>query len=145
VNLQEQIYRIQGMMGVNQSPFDGIDEKLVDIFNKIEGDYGKPLKIKSTKRDKKTNISSGGAKNSAHLRGKAIDITFDSPNREGIKKLITLATKYGILGIGVYRDAQDLHLDIDETLGKRAWGPDYTINSIPNWAKKEISEHLKSK
>jgi uncharacterized protein YcbK (DUF882 family) len=145
MNLQEQIYRIHEMMGLDQSPFDGIDKKLVDIFNKIQSEYGKPLKIKSTKRDKKTNKSSGGARNSAHLRGKAIDIKFDSPDREGIKKLITLATKYGILGIGVYRDAEDLHLDIDETLGKRAWGPDYTINSVPSWAKKEILQHLKSK
>ena len=144
MNLQENIQRIQEVMGVNPSPFDGIDKKLVDIFNKIQNDYGKPLKIESKKRDKKTNDAKGGAKNSAHLRGKAIDIKFDYPDREGIKKLITLATKHGILGIGVYRDAQDLHLDIDETLGKRAWGPNYSFNSIPSWAKKEILQHIKS-
>ena len=142
MNLQENIQRIKEVMEINKTPFDGIDKKLVSIFNKIQSEYGKPLKIKSTARDKKTNAAVGGAKNSAHLRGKAIDIKFDTPDREGIKKLITLATKYGILGIGVYRDAQDLHLDIDETLGRRAWGPNYSITSIPSWAKKEIQQHL---
>jgi uncharacterized protein YcbK (DUF882 family) len=142
MNLQEQIYRIQEVMEISPSSFDRVDKKLVDIFNKIQSEYGKSLKIKSTKRDKKTNTAAGGANNSAHLRGKAIDIIFDSPDREGIKKLITLATKYGILGIGVYEDAQDLHIDIDETLGRRAWGSNYHNSSIPSWAKKEISQHL---
>ena len=148
MNLQEQILRIQEMMFINEDNvndrFYKLDSKLVEIFKKIEKDYGETLTIKSGFRDKETNEKMGGASNSAHLRGLAIDIKFNTPNREGIKKLITLATKHGILGIGVYRDAKDLHIDIDESLGRRSWGPDYSPNTIPQWAKNEVSKHLKN-
>jgi uncharacterized protein YcbK (DUF882 family) len=123
----------------------GVDPKLVAIFRKIEKEYGSPLPLKYGTRDKKTNDAANGAQNSAHLRGKAIDIKFPSPNKEAIKKLITLATKHGVLGLGVYRDGEDLHLDIDETLGRRAWGPTYKSDSIPDWARTEVSLHLNKK
>jgi uncharacterized protein YcbK (DUF882 family) len=149
MKLQEDIKRIKEVMGIinegSNNMMSGVDSKLVSIFNNIEKEFGSPLPIKSGARDKNTNAAAGGAKNSAHLRGKAIDIKFNTPNKPAIKKLITLATKYGILGVGVYRDGEDLHLDIDETLGRRAWGPTYSSDSIPDWARTEVNLHLNKK
>ena len=78
----------------DKSIFNKVDTALVSIFYKIQNDYGKPLKIKWGYRDPVTNRGAGGARNSAHIYGKALDIKLDVPNRESIKKLIILATKY---------------------------------------------------
>lgn len=151
MNLNENISRLKELMGlitevdIKSNALEGVDPKLVSIFKKIENEFGSPLQIKFGYRDPKQNISAGGASKSAHLTGKALDIKFDSPNREGIKRLISLASKHGVLGIGVYRDAEDIHIDIDETKGRRAWGPSYSSDSIPTWAKAEIDQHLKKK
>ena len=126
----------------DKSIFNKVDTALVSIFYKIQNDYGKPLKIKWGYRDPVTNRSAGGARNSAHIYGKALDIKLDVPNRESIKKLIILATKYNVLGLGVYSDATTLHIDIDEKKGRRVWGSSYGSNSIPKWAYNEINAHL---
>ena len=84
----------------------------------------------------------GGARNSAHLYGKALDIYLDEPSRESIKKLITISSKFNVLGIGVYSDAQVLHIDIDSTKGRRVWGSSYSSRSVPKWAMVEVKQHL---
>jgi LysM repeat protein len=122
--------------------FYNVDTHLVSIFHKIESDYGKPLKIKWGYRNPSLNRKAGGARNSAHIYGKALDIYLDSPSRESIKKLIVLATKYNVLGIGVYSDARTLHIDIDGNKGRRVWGSSYSSYSIPSWARSEIKSHI---
>lgn len=122
-----------------------IDPKLYNIFLKVQYEFGRKLKIKSADRNPEENRNTGGSRNSAHLTGKAIDIKLDVPSRPDIKKLISLGSKHGVLGIGVYRDAEDIHYDIDETKGLRAWGPDYSRRSIPSWASPEIDDHLAKK
>ena len=60
------------------------------------------------------NEKAGGSKNSAHLRGKAVDIKpIDSKQRYDI---ISLAIMKGIQRIGIARD--HIHLDIDESLSQ---------------------------
>ena len=131
------------IMSINDPTiFNNVDTHLVSIFHKIESDYGKPLKIKWGYRDQSLNRKAGGARNSAHIYGKALDIHLDLPNRETIKKLITLATKYNVLGIGVYSDARTLHIDIDSTKGRRVWGSSYGAGSIPSWARSEVKSHI---
>jgi LysM repeat protein len=122
--------------------FNNVDTHLVSIFHKIESDYGKPLKIKWGYRDPSLNRKAGGARNSAHIYGKALDIYLDYPSKESIKKLIVLATKYNVLGLGVYSDARTLHIDIDSTKGRRVWGSSYSSYSIPSWARSEIKSHI---
>jgi LysM repeat protein len=122
--------------------FNNVDTHLVSIFHKIESDYGKPLKIKWGYRDQSLNRKAGGARNSAHIYGKALDIYLDSSSRESIKKLIVLATKYNVLGIGVYSDARTLHIDIDDNKGRRVWGSSYSSYSIPSWSRSEVKSHM---
>jgi LysM repeat protein len=126
------------------SKFYKVDTNLVHIFYKIQSEFNKPLQISWGYRDPKTNRQAGGAKNSAHLQGKAIDISLPESNREDIKKLIRLATKFGVLGIGVYKDAKIFHIDIDVSKGRRAWGSNYSSSSIPSWAKQDVNNHLRA-
>ncbi len=126
------------------SKFYKVDTNLVHIFYKIQSEFEKPLQISWGYRDLRTNRQAGGAKNSAHLQGKAIDISLPESNREDIKKLIRLATKFGVLGIGVYKDAKIFHIDIDVSKGRRAWGSNYSSSSIPSWAKKDVNNHLRA-
>lgn len=127
---------------INSEIFNKVDTNLVKIFYNIQSEFGKPINISYGFRDPVTNRKVGGARNSAHIYGLALDLTLDEPSREDIKRLITLATKWNVLGIGVYRDAQILHIDIDEKKGRRAWGSTYSSNSIPSWASKEVNLHL---
>jgi LysM repeat protein len=127
---------------INSEIFNKVDTNLVKIFYSIQSEFGKPINISYGFRDPVTNRKVGGARNSAHIYGLALDLTLDEPSREDIKRLITLATKWNVLGIGVYRDAQILHIDIDEKKGRRAWGSTYSSNSIPSWARSEVHDHL---
>ena len=131
------------IMSINDPAiFNKVDTHLVSIFHKIESDYGQQLKIKWGYRDPSLNRKAGGARNSAHIYGKALDIHLDSPNKQSIKKLIVLATKYNVLGLGVYSDAKTLHIDIDSTKGRRVWGSSYGAGSIPSWARSEVKSHI---
>ena len=88
------------------------------------------LQVNSGFRDKKTNKAVGGAKNSDHTRGDAIDINVaDWPTEKRIA-FIKQARAAGFKGIGVYTNA--IHIGMGKT---RMWGPDYTSKSIPDWAK----------
>lgn len=119
----------------------GVDNRinpiLADKLTKIFADFGKNLPIHSGYRDPARNRRAGGAKNSAHMRHNAVDISTGNLSKADRLKLIRIASSYGIGGIGVY--ANNLHFDIEN---KRAWGPDYHSTSIPGWAKSTIMAHL---
>jgi uncharacterized protein YcbK (DUF882 family) len=73
---------------------------------------GIPLHINSSWRDKATNERVGGAKNSAHLRGTAVDIACgNSSNRY---KIIDALFTAGFTRIGVAKTF--IHADVDEEL-----------------------------
>jgi predicted DNA binding CopG/RHH family protein len=119
----------------------GVDKRIQkDIAEKVketESASGKSLTITSGFRDPARNAAAGGAKNSAHTSGKAVDIQFRG-NVEDTVNLIQKASASGIGGIGVYRPGF-VHLD---TGPKRVWGPDYTARSIPDWAKEALQAHM---
>lgn len=122
---------------VNRGVDTRIGKSLSDKVSSLQGSFGKKLTVTSGFRDPQRNKSVGGASNSAHTRGNAVDVRFDGGIEETLK-LINLASKAGIGGIGVYRPGL-LHLD---TEGKRAWGPSYRYDSVPDWAKEAIDAHL---
>ena len=159
MNLNEQTYRIKQMMGISEQREDihisnpiaiwredvlkNVDVGIKNIFLCVEKKSGQTLPLKYGKRNYEQNAKAGGSGNSAHLRGLALDIHFDTPQKDLIKKLIGFASECGALGIGVYKDGQDLHIDIDSSKGgRRAWGPSYSSSDIPNWAKYEVQKHL---
>lgn len=86
--------------------------ELVAKLDLIRGDAGIPFIIESGFRTPEENKAVGGATNSAHLKGEAVDIRcLTSENRY---KIITSALKHGINRIGI--GSNYLHLDISKTL-----------------------------
>ena len=118
--------------GVDSDINKGIAAKI----SQIQSSFG-PLSITSGYRDPKRNAAVGGANNSAHMRANAVDVSF-SGDADKTLKLVEVASKAGIGGIGVYRPGL-VHLD---TESRRVWGPDYTARSVPSWAKEALSAHL---
>lgn len=120
-----------------EGKLSGVNKAILDKFNQIQSSAGTPLNVTSGFRDPAENARVGGAKNSAHTRGNAVDVTFGGGIPETLK-LIEAASKAGVGGIGVYRPGV-LHFD---TEAKRAWGPSYGHESVPDWAREAINKHL---
>ena len=74
----------------------------------VEGD----LNFSSGYRCVECNRTAGGAENSAHLRGKAVDIVPMSPEQR--YEILAVAFLRGIKRIGIEKD--HVHLDVDESL-----------------------------
>lgn len=117
-----------------------VNKTLSDKVSSLQASFGKKLTVTSGFRDPARNKRVGGASNSAHTRGNAVDVRFDGGVEETIK-FINLASKAGVGGIGVYQPGL-VHLD---TENKRAWGPNYHYDSVPEWAKQAIDAHLGKK
>lgn len=123
-----------------QEKLSGVQPGILQKFQQIESQAGTSLQVTSGYRDPKHNAEVGGAKNSAHMRGNAVDVSFGGGVPQALK-LIEIASKAGIGGIGVYSD-HSLHFD---TESRRAWGKGYHYEGIAQntpWASKAIEAHL---
>ena len=95
-----------------QGTKNNLDFFLVAFCEFLAQTLNSEIKYSSGYRCHECNAKVGGSKNSAHLRGKAVDIIpIDSEQRYDI---ISLAIMKGIQRIGIARD--HIHLDIDESL-----------------------------
>ena len=87
---------------------EGFMERLVTLRHK----FNKPMVISSGYRSSSYNQVIGGAKNSPHLYGKAVDVLVSG---KAAHKLIGLAIQHGFTGIGVSQrgpyESRFLHLD----------------------------------
>lgn len=122
-------------MSSGSSP-KGISQEISNKLNQIRGDFS-GLEVTSGFRSPRDNARVGGAHDSAHKRGNAVDVKFGG-GVPATLKFIEMASKAGIGGIGVYRPGS-VHID---TEGKRAWGPSFHLDSVPQWARQAISSHL---
>jgi hypothetical protein len=114
----------------------GVQPGIAGKLKEIESAFGGSLSVTSGHRDQAHNARVGGAENSAHTRGNAVDVKFNGGIPETIK-LIEAASKAGIGGIGVYGPGS-VHLD---TENRRAWGGSYKRESVPKWAENAIRAH----
>ena len=89
-----------------------MDETFVRMLEMIRISLGEPMVISSGYRCEKRNAKVGGAPNSAHLRGLAVDIKI--PNNEYRYRLLKIAMLFDIPRIGIGKDF--VHLDIDRSL-----------------------------
>jgi len=92
-----------------------IDPQLLDLLHRLQHKTGsrKPFEIISGYRSPKTNASlrkksSGVAKRSLHMQGKAIDVRIPGTDLSRLRKA-ALALKGG--GVGYYPKSNFLHLD----------------------------------
>lgn len=95
------------------------------------------LNVISGHRDRDHNASVKGAKNSQHISGNAYDVDVSGMSIEQRKRLIVQARSAGFGGTGVYDNS--LHFDVGPN---RAWGPDRTSKSIPEWAKEVVRSQV---
>lgn len=104
-----------------------IDNKLKNILVLIAQEFGEPLTITEGRRAINADY---GAKNSQHKQGLAVDIRTNFSDAETVR-LIDIAAKRGIRGIGIYRtssrggnnQSNSVHFDIRDG-SKAAWGSD---------------------
>lgn len=114
-----------------------LDPKVVDKWEHVQTSFGRAVPVVSAFRDPKRNAEAGGASKSRHQHGDAIDVDVSGMSKSERLRLIKLASAAGFNGVGVYDNS--LHFD---TAGKRAWGPSYSSDSIPEWAASTVSQHL---
>lgn len=116
---------------------EGVKESLINNWELVQGDFGRAVPIVSGKRDVATNAKAGGAKQSQHLDGNAIDVDTSGMSREERIRLIKAAAARGFTGIGVYENS--LHFDM-RAGGPAMWGPSHGAESVPEWARGLRSE-----
>jgi uncharacterized protein YcbK (DUF882 family) len=93
---------------------NNISPELLRALSRLEKAIGHELPYNSGYRCPQCNAAAGGAKNSAHLRGLAVDIScVTSPDRFRIL-LIALSLGFCRVGIGT----SFIHLDIDTSLAQ---------------------------
>lgn len=95
------------------------------------------VRVNSAARDEVHNKEVGGADESQHLKGNALDINVSGMSHAERIELIKSLSAAGVTGIGVYANA--IHADLG---GRRAWGPDHGSGSVPKWAAGVIADHL---
>ena len=128
-------YAVPGTMGSAtlpssyQSQVAGTTPQAQQALATLLKEWG-DLKVISGHRDAGHNAKVGGAKGSEHINGNAYDVSVRDMPVEERKRLIVQARASGFRGVGVYDNS--LHFD---TGADRAWGPDYTRQTLPDWAK----------
>lgn len=123
-----------------QPDLENLQPRVKSGVSTLQEAWGKPLPIVSGFRDSERNRKAGGAKHSQHQHGNAVDIDVSSLSKDERLNLIRLASAQGFTGIGVY--ANSLHLDYGK---RRSWGPSHGSESIPEWARATITDHLKGR
>jgi len=126
----------QGRQFPTQRKLSGVNEEVTSRFNELQQFVG-PLKVISGFRSPSYNRRVGGARKSQHTSGNAIDIDVRHLSIEQRQELIKNASALGYKGIGVY--ANSIHLDMGS---RRYWGPNYSGNSLPGWARRVIRSHM---
>lgn len=87
-------------------PDDGLDERLLEVLDKIREAIGEPLYIESGYRCRSHNEEVGGVADSQHIHGRAADVYADGAS---VLKIAALAEEAGADGIGLYDDF--VHID----------------------------------
>jgi len=106
-----------------------IDPELRDFALNVSEKYNSP--ITSGYRDRDHNHAVGGATNSQHVHGNAVDMSLKGLSEADKLALIDeVLANPKIGGVGYY-DNDSIHFDIRQG-GKAAWGQDRTASSLAN-------------
>ena len=91
-----------------------VDHRLVERLQKLRDRLGKPIIITSGYRTPEHNKKVGGAPNSQHLHGTAVDIKIYGMTP---KQILPHAEAVGFTGIGLYSG----HIHVDVRKNKARW------------------------
>ena len=93
-----------------------MDEAFMKKLVQLRKQYGKPIILSSAYRSKEHNASVGGAPQSPHIYGKAVDIRVYGTDAY---RIVQLALQLGFTGIGVSQKGDPakrfIHLDTMES------------------------------
>jgi uncharacterized protein YcbK (DUF882 family) len=93
-----------------------MDEAFMQKLVQLRKQYGKPITLSSAYRSKEHNASVGGAPQSPHIYGKAVDIRVYGT---AAYRIVQLALQLGFTGIGVSQKGDPakrfIHLDTMES------------------------------
>ena len=87
-------------------PDNGMDERLLEILDRIREAINEPLYVTSGYRCRSHNEDVGGVADSQHIHGRAADVYADGAS---VLKIASLAEDAGADGIGMYDDF--VHID----------------------------------
>ena len=121
---------------VPRSTFDqaGMQPEALTALARLEQLADSTFTINSAIRSPEVNAAVGGARNSQHLAGSAVDIDVRGMPTEQRVALIRQAREAGFGGVGVYENS--LHFDVGQV---RHWGPSYGAESLPGWASEAVA------
>lgn len=124
-----------------------VDQRLIDIVERIAKRFGKTLTITSGYRSPGHNANirdaSGRqitAKNSQHMYHRAVDLSGNEFTNAERLRIIEIASSEGVTGIGVYND-KHIHLDIRDSK-PIGWGSGNTLSGVPDYAVSTIQRHM---
>jgi hypothetical protein len=103
------------------------------------------LKVTSGYRDPAHNAAVGGAKNSQHTHGRAIDMSFKGIDDARQREIVEYARQLGARGLGYYPNSQSVHFDVRPG-APAAWGQNYSSSSLPGtpkWFQEVAAQHVK--
>lgn len=127
--------------GELQGGADDLNRVNPDLRKRVGDAFGAAgvdqVRVLSGWRDPEHNAKVGGAKQSQHIHGNALDIDVSGMPLAKRIELIRSLSANGVTGIGVY--ANTIHADLG---GRRAWGSSHHGDTIPKWAQPVIREHL---
>ena len=86
-----------------------LDDLLIERFSRFLGEVQCEPVITSGHRSEEHNKRVGGAKNSYHLKGQALDLFFYDKCGKSLKEIVVIAQKY-FNGVIVYK--KHIHVDI---------------------------------
>ena len=116
--------KFRGRTWSNGATESQIDPAVAELARSISRAVGRgQLFVNSAYRDRNKNTAAGGANNSNHMRGIAMDLGFRGFSDAEKQRMLISAIENGAGGIGIY--STFLHIDLDN---RRTW------TSTPSWA-----------
>lgn len=117
----------------------GLDPQSASVFAPVIQQLqqaGLPVNITSGYRSPAQNAKVGGARDSQHLEGKALDLALAGMTPQQKQQAVSIVQGTGgIGGFGYYPKSDSIH--IDTRPGKAAWGSNYSNTSVgrgwPDW------------
>lgn len=109
-----------------------IDERSMDMLQKLRTVLGKPIILNSAYRSPEHNRRVGGAKGSLHMKAMAYDCRMDNHDPQ---YFMEVAKNVGFNGIGQYADKGFTHIDTRSQpayFGTKNW-PRYSNNVTPQF------------
>lgn len=106
-----------------------VDPAIAEIARRMARALGTRITVNSAYRNRQYNASVGGASNSKHMYGKAMDLAYIGSSGTERQRMLTAAIEAGAQGIGLYNSF--MHIDLGP---KRTWNQPF-----PRWASSTMS------